>query len=210
MLLDVLSELPELKICTAYELDGRRVTDFPSHVEDLRQVVPVYETLPGWQAGITARPPHGRSADAGAKLSRSAQPAVGPPGGVGFRRARPRANDLRLTMSTPTPSDGQRTARGAAGKDAPARRRHHGRQRPLGPAARPAADRGASPRRARAFAASPRNVPGWASGSSRSTAFPARTGSGPQEELDFLMQPACSSTWSSSATPSWSTTSRWW
>ena len=54
MLLDVLSELPELKICTAYDLDGRRVTDFPSHVEDLRRVQPVYETLPGWQAEISA------------------------------------------------------------------------------------------------------------------------------------------------------------
>jgi adenylosuccinate synthase len=53
MLLDVLSELPELKICTAYELDGRRITDFPSHVDDLRRVVPVYETLPGWQKEIT-------------------------------------------------------------------------------------------------------------------------------------------------------------
>ena len=54
MLLDVLSDLPELKICAAYELDGRRVSDFPSHVDDLRQVVPVYETLPGWQEEITA------------------------------------------------------------------------------------------------------------------------------------------------------------
>jgi adenylosuccinate synthase len=53
MLLDVLSELPEIKVCTAYELDGRRVTDFPSHVDDLRRVVPVYETLPGWQTEIT-------------------------------------------------------------------------------------------------------------------------------------------------------------
>ena len=53
MLLDVLSELPELKICTAYELDGRRTTDFPSHVDDLRRVVPVYETLPGWQTEIS-------------------------------------------------------------------------------------------------------------------------------------------------------------
>ncbi len=49
---DVLSELPELKICTAYELDGRRVTQFPSHVDDLRRAVPVYETLPGWQQEI--------------------------------------------------------------------------------------------------------------------------------------------------------------
>jgi adenylosuccinate synthase len=53
MLLDVLSELPELKICTAYELDGQRLTDFPSHVDDLRCVVPVYETLPGWQQEIS-------------------------------------------------------------------------------------------------------------------------------------------------------------
>jgi len=53
MLLDVLSELPELKICTAYEIDGRRVTQFPSHVEDLRHAVPVLETLPGWQQDIT-------------------------------------------------------------------------------------------------------------------------------------------------------------
>jgi adenylosuccinate synthase len=54
MLLDVLSQLPELKICTAYELDAKRITDFPSHVDDLRRVVPVYETMPGWQQDITA------------------------------------------------------------------------------------------------------------------------------------------------------------
>jgi adenylosuccinate synthase len=52
MLLDVLCELPELQICTAYEIDGRRTTDFPSHVDDLRRVVPVFETLPGWQKDI--------------------------------------------------------------------------------------------------------------------------------------------------------------
>jgi len=53
MLLDVLSELSELKICTSYELDGRTIRDFPSHVDDLRRVKPVYETLPGWQTEIT-------------------------------------------------------------------------------------------------------------------------------------------------------------
>jgi adenylosuccinate synthase len=53
MLLDVLSELPELKICTAYEIDGRRVTTFPSHVDDLRRAQPVYETLPGWREEIS-------------------------------------------------------------------------------------------------------------------------------------------------------------
>ena len=53
MLLDVLSELPELQICTAYELDGQRITNFPDHVEDLRRVVPVYESMPGWQEEIS-------------------------------------------------------------------------------------------------------------------------------------------------------------
>ena len=53
MLLDVLGALAELKICVAYEIDGRRVTNFPSHVDDLRRAVPIYETLPGWQQEIT-------------------------------------------------------------------------------------------------------------------------------------------------------------
>jgi adenylosuccinate synthase len=53
MLLDVLSGFDELHICTAYELDGKRITHFPGQIEDLRNVVPVYETLPGWKEEIT-------------------------------------------------------------------------------------------------------------------------------------------------------------
>ncbi len=53
MLLDVLSELPQLEICIAYDLDGRRIDHFPSHVDGLRRVKPVYETA-GWQQKITA------------------------------------------------------------------------------------------------------------------------------------------------------------
>jgi len=52
MLLDVLGGMPELKICTAYELDGRRIFDFPGHAGDLRRVVPLYESLPGWREEI--------------------------------------------------------------------------------------------------------------------------------------------------------------
>ncbi len=53
MLLDVLSGMPELQVCVAYELDGQRITHFPAHVDDLRRLVPVYETLPGWKEEIT-------------------------------------------------------------------------------------------------------------------------------------------------------------
>ena len=53
MLLDVLSKLPEIQICTEYEIDGKRTKHFPSHVEDLRKVKPIYITVPGWQQDIT-------------------------------------------------------------------------------------------------------------------------------------------------------------
>lgn len=53
MMLDVLSVLPELKICTAYEIDGQRTDRFPSDTERLRKAVPVYESMPGWQTDIT-------------------------------------------------------------------------------------------------------------------------------------------------------------
>jgi adenylosuccinate synthase len=53
MLLDVLSGMDELKICVAYELDGKQIMRFPSHVDDVRRVVPVYEPLPGWKEEVT-------------------------------------------------------------------------------------------------------------------------------------------------------------
>jgi adenylosuccinate synthase len=53
MLLDVLSGFEELSICSAYLVDGRRVTQFPSHVDDLKRAEPVYETLPGWREELT-------------------------------------------------------------------------------------------------------------------------------------------------------------
>jgi adenylosuccinate synthase len=53
MLLDVLSGLPELKLCTAYELDGERRAHFPSDAYQLERCKPVYETIPGWAEDIT-------------------------------------------------------------------------------------------------------------------------------------------------------------
>ncbi len=53
MMLDVLSTLPEVKICTAYEIDGEKTTNFPCHPDDLRRATPIYETLPGWKEEIT-------------------------------------------------------------------------------------------------------------------------------------------------------------
>jgi adenylosuccinate synthase len=50
-LLDVLSGLDELKICTGYRVDGKPVTDFDPTA--LQGVECVYETLPGWKQEIT-------------------------------------------------------------------------------------------------------------------------------------------------------------
>ena len=51
--LDVLDELDEIAICTAYKLDGRILPGFPADIEDLERAEPVYETLPGWKADTT-------------------------------------------------------------------------------------------------------------------------------------------------------------
>ena len=50
--LDVLSALPELEICVAYELDGERLT-YPPY-ERVEAVQPIYETLEGWSEDLTS------------------------------------------------------------------------------------------------------------------------------------------------------------
>ena len=53
MMMDVISKIPEVKICVAYELDGKRITNFPCDADDLRRVKPVYETYAGWDTDLT-------------------------------------------------------------------------------------------------------------------------------------------------------------
>jgi adenylosuccinate synthase len=48
--LDVLAGLDEIKVCTAYRIDGRTTDRFPGDVHHLERVEPVYETLPGFGA----------------------------------------------------------------------------------------------------------------------------------------------------------------
>lgn len=47
--LDVLDELEEIKVCVGYEVNGRRIENFPATVHELRQVKPIYEVLKGWR-----------------------------------------------------------------------------------------------------------------------------------------------------------------
>ncbi|QQM95997.1 adenylosuccinate synthase [Staphylococcus pseudintermedius] len=51
--IDVLTGLDEVKICTAYELDGKEITEYPANLNDLKRCEPIFETLPGWTEDIT-------------------------------------------------------------------------------------------------------------------------------------------------------------
>jgi adenylosuccinate synthase len=47
--LDVLTGEPEVKICIAYMVNGKRIERFPCEHQDLSAAQPVYESLPGWK-----------------------------------------------------------------------------------------------------------------------------------------------------------------
>ncbi len=46
--IDVLDNLPEVKIATAYEIDGEKLEWFPSEVWKLEKAKPIYKSFPGW------------------------------------------------------------------------------------------------------------------------------------------------------------------
>ncbi|MHB1417547.1 MAG: adenylosuccinate synthetase, partial [Chloroflexota bacterium] len=47
--LDVLDDVPNIRVCTAYRYEGQTVDTVPASIETLQGCEPVYETLPGWQ-----------------------------------------------------------------------------------------------------------------------------------------------------------------
>ena len=53
MLLDVLAGLKTLKVCTAYMLDGQKITTVPARISDFERCVPLYEELPGFSEDIS-------------------------------------------------------------------------------------------------------------------------------------------------------------
>lgn len=51
--LDVLTGTPEIMACTAYEVAGKKTERFPSEVQTLEKVEPIYEAFEGWDEDIT-------------------------------------------------------------------------------------------------------------------------------------------------------------
>ena len=48
--LDVLDELDEIKMCVAYELNGKKIDYLPAAVDDQLKVKPIYKVFKGWRA----------------------------------------------------------------------------------------------------------------------------------------------------------------
>ena len=53
MLFDVLSGIKKLKICYAYELDGKVINTMPATIDELERVKPLYIEMDGWDEDIT-------------------------------------------------------------------------------------------------------------------------------------------------------------
>ncbi|GAB4212899.1 MAG: adenylosuccinate synthase [Synechococcales cyanobacterium] len=47
--LDILDTLPEIKVCVAYDYQGKELHHFPSDARIFAQCTPIYTSLPGWQ-----------------------------------------------------------------------------------------------------------------------------------------------------------------
>ena len=53
MKLDVLSGFEKIEVCTAYELEGQKITEYPVSPGDLSKCKPITETLQGWKEDLT-------------------------------------------------------------------------------------------------------------------------------------------------------------
>ena len=51
--LDVLSKMDKIKVCTGYSINGKTLKTFPTDVDRLSNVKPIYKTLQGWKADIS-------------------------------------------------------------------------------------------------------------------------------------------------------------
>jgi len=51
--IDVLDGLEEVKICTSYQIDGKKTDRFPTDLREVEKAIPIYETLPGWNTNTS-------------------------------------------------------------------------------------------------------------------------------------------------------------
>jgi adenylosuccinate synthase len=51
--LDILDQMPKIKMCVGYTIDGVEIKQIPASLKTLAKVQPVYEEFNGWMADIT-------------------------------------------------------------------------------------------------------------------------------------------------------------
>ena len=98
--LDVLDQLPELKICVGYRLDGKELDHLPAAQGAQARVEPIYETMEGWTRIDARRAVLGRAAGAMHQICAAAGGADRRAGGAAVdqpeaRGHHPRARSLR-------------------------------------------------------------------------------------------------------------------
>ncbi len=51
--LDCFSDLKKIKLCTHYEIEGKKTEDFPIEPEKVEKAKPIYEEMDGWECNIS-------------------------------------------------------------------------------------------------------------------------------------------------------------
>lgn len=80
--LDVLDGLDELKICTGYELNGKKLDYLPASQVDQANVKPIYETLEGWSESTFGARSYADLPAAAIKYIRRIEELIGVPASV--------------------------------------------------------------------------------------------------------------------------------
>ena len=52
--LDILTGLPEVKVCVGYRVDGKEMREIPASIRTLERCEPIYKTFPGWDEPLAA------------------------------------------------------------------------------------------------------------------------------------------------------------
>jgi adenylosuccinate synthase len=98
MHLDTLAGLKELKVCTGYMLDGKKLSFFPANIDVLARVQCVYETVQGWDDDLTKKTSFGDLPANARKYVELVESAIGMPVtkiGIGPKRSQIISRDQR-------------------------------------------------------------------------------------------------------------------
>ena len=95
--LDILDVFKEIKVCVAYELDGKRIDILPANQEAQARATPVYETIEGWDSTTMGARSWGELPAQAIKYVRRIEELIGCP--VALLSTRPERDDTILVRN---------------------------------------------------------------------------------------------------------------